>query len=106
MTRLVCDECNIRIEADFEMPALARLSPEDQLFVSAFVQSHGSIKQMERLFGVSYPTVKNRLVAISTQLGPTVGLGAHNTSATSDEETLTLLSDGEISVEEAVRRLG
>ena len=34
----------------------------------AFVQVHGSIKEMERIFGISYPTVKNRLDAIAEQL--------------------------------------
>jgi len=33
-----------------------------------FVRSHGSIKEMERTFGISYPTVKNRLNRISAQL--------------------------------------
>ena len=33
-----------------------------------FVQVHGSIKEMERIFGISYPTVKNRLDAIAKQL--------------------------------------
>jgi hypothetical protein len=33
--------------------------------VAAFVKSHGSIKEMEKLFGVSYPSIKNRLNRIS-----------------------------------------
>ena len=49
----------------FELPPLAQLPFEEQVFVAAFVKSHGSIKEMERLFGVSYPTIKNRLNRIS-----------------------------------------
>ena len=49
-------------------PPLARLSGEDQLFLIAFVKSDGSIKEMERIFGISYPTVKNRLNRIAAQL--------------------------------------
>ena len=56
---------DIAIEGDFELPPLAKLPAEDQVFVMAFVQSHGSIKEMERIFGISYPTVKNRLNRIS-----------------------------------------
>ena len=52
---------DIAIEGRFELPPLARLSAEDQIFVAAFVRCHGSIKQMEKFFGVSYPTIKNRL---------------------------------------------
>ncbi len=58
-------EKDIAIEGSFELPPLARMTMEDQIFAAAFIQSHGSIKEMERLFGVSYPTIKNRLNKIS-----------------------------------------
>ena len=48
---------------------LAQLPMEDQVFIGAFVRSHGSIKEMERLFGVSYPTIKGRLNRLSEALG-------------------------------------
>src|SRR2546427_10888294 len=64
--RLVADE--VAIEGRFELPPLARLSAEDQIFVAAFVRSHGSIKQMEEFFGVRYPTIKNRLNRIGAML--------------------------------------
>ena len=59
---------DIAIEGRFTPPALASLPAEDQVFVAAFVRSHGSIKQMEQLFGVSYPTIKNRLNKIAAAL--------------------------------------
>jgi len=65
--RLVADD--IAIEGSFELPPLACLAAEDQVFAAAFIRSHGSIKQMEQLFGVSYPTIKNRLNRIGEQLG-------------------------------------
>src|ERR1043165_6588256 len=55
-------------EGQFELPQLARLPAEDQVFVAAFLKSHGSIKEMEQVFGVSYPTVKARLNRIAGQL--------------------------------------
>jgi hypothetical protein len=58
-------ESGIAIDGDFELPPLARLNMEDQIFVAAFVKSHGSIKDMEELYGVSYPSIKNRLKRIS-----------------------------------------
>src|SRR3954467_8770818 len=61
-------EQNVAIEGRFELPPLAQLAAEDQIFVAAFVRCHGSIKQMEQFFGVSYPTIKNRLNRIGTQL--------------------------------------
>jgi hypothetical protein len=58
----------VAIEGSFELPQLARLAVEDQIFVIAFVRSHGSIKEMESVFGVSYPTIKARLNRISSSL--------------------------------------
>ena len=58
----------IVVEGQFEPPQLAQLSVDDQVFVAAFVRSHGSIKEMERIFGVSYPTVKSRLNRIAERL--------------------------------------
>ena len=59
---------DVSIEGSFEPPPLARLAADDQVFVAAFVRSHGSIKQMEKYFGVSYPTIKNRLNRIGEAL--------------------------------------
>src|SRR5439155_7291876 len=56
------------VEGQFEPPQLAQLSGNDQVFVAAFVRSHGSIKEMERIFGVSYPTVKSLLNRIAEHL--------------------------------------
>ena len=58
----------VAIEGSFELPQLARLPVEDQIFVIAFVRSHGSLKDMESVFGVSYPTIKGRLNRISSSL--------------------------------------
>jgi hypothetical protein len=58
----------IAIEGAFALPRLAQLSAEDQVFVAAFLRAHGSIKEMEQVFGVSYPTVKARLNRIAAAL--------------------------------------
>jgi len=96
---MVCSRCDLRLEGDFEVPALAGLSLEDQAFVIAFVRHHGSIKKMEGLFGVSYPTVKNRLNAIARQLDETFNVPSPN------ELVLDQLARGEITVDEALERL-
>ena len=93
-------ESGVSLEGEFDLPALARLRYEDQVFVSAFVRSHGSIKEMEKAFGISYPTVKNRLNAISAQL-PFVEVNPPSPG----KDVLDELDKGEISVEEALKRL-
>ena len=64
--RVRLSDSKISIEGEFELPPLARLSAEDQVFMIAFIQCHGSIKDMEQMFGISYPTVKNRLNRLAT----------------------------------------
>lgn len=58
---LRCPECDTRIEGDYPLPALMRLSADDQEFVLGFVCASGSLKQMAQQLGLSYPTVRNRL---------------------------------------------
>ena len=93
-------DSNIAIEGEFELPPLARLAAEDQIFVAAFVRCHGSIKQMEHLFGISYPTVKNRLNRIGGQLE-----FVDVQPVRPRDEVLDQLERGEISVDEAAERL-
>lgn len=93
-------ESDIALEGSFELPPLARLTLEDQIFVTAFIRSHGSIKDMEELFGISYPTVKNRLNRISQQL-EFVDINPPLPRS----EVLERLEKGELSVDEAVRKL-
>ncbi len=71
VVRMACPSCGMAMEGAFEVSPLAQLSLDDQAFVMAFVRSHGSIKKMESLFGISYPTVKNRLNAIGAALDKT-----------------------------------
>jgi hypothetical protein len=90
----------IAVEGAFTLPQLARLSMEDQVFVTAFVRSHGSIKEMEQVFGVSYPTVKARLNRIAAQLD-----FVETNPSPSRNEVLERLNAGEISAEEAISLL-
>jgi hypothetical protein len=92
---------DIAIEGEFDLPSLARLSAEDQIFVMAFVKSDGSIKELERIFGISYPTVKNRLARISRQIEYVETVPA----ITSREAVLEQLEKGEITAQEAIERL-
>ena len=93
-------ESGAAIEGSWELPSLARLSAEDQVFVTAFVRSHGSIKEMERVFGVSYPTIKSRLNRISGSLD-----FVETNPMPSRTEILDRLQRGEINIEEAIKEL-
>jgi hypothetical protein len=91
---------DIAIEGAFELPELARLDAADQVFVAAFVRSHGSIKEMERVFGVSYPTIKARLNRIAARLE-----FVDTNPGPSRSDILERLRAGELSADEAIAQL-
>jgi hypothetical protein len=95
---------DIAIEGAFAPPQLARLSGEDQVFVAAFLRGHGSIKEMEQMFGVSYPTIKARLNRIAASLD---FIDESPAPARSDvrTEVLDRLARGEITAEDAIAAL-
>jgi hypothetical protein len=94
----------VHVEGEFELPPLAQLSSEDQVFVASFVRAHGSIKEMERLFGISYPTVKIRLNSISEKLG-FLNVEQSTPESESKSNILEQLNGGAISVVEAIEKL-
>lgn len=93
-------EKGIAIEGQFELPQLARLSMDDQIFITAFVRSHGSIKEMERVFGVSYPTIKARLTRVADSLE-----FVETNPTPSKSDVLARLQRGEISAEQAIAEM-
>lgn len=58
---LLCENCGTEVHGLYELPLLARLSPDDQDFILKFVKNSGSLKDMAKDLGLSYPTVRNLL---------------------------------------------
>ncbi|MGD0631377.1 MAG: DUF2089 domain-containing protein [Terracidiphilus sp.] len=98
--RIRIPEKGIAVEGEFTLPELARLTLEDQVFIVAFLRSHGSIKEMEQTFGVSYPTIKARLNRISGQLN-----FIETDPSPSRADILARLKNGELTAEEAIQAL-
>lgn len=98
--RIRLAESDVAIEGRFELPQLAQLDVEDQVFVTAFVRSHGSIKEMERIFGVSYPTIKARLNRIAERLD-----FVETDPAPSGADVIDRLRRGEITAQQALAEM-
>jgi hypothetical protein len=98
--RVRLPEKQIIVEGNFSLPELSRLTLEDQVFVIAFLRSHGSIKDMEQTFGVSYPTIKARLNRIAGRLE-----FVETDPAPSRADVLERLNNGEISPADAIQAL-
>lgn len=66
--RLFCKACDTEVCGSFDLPPLARLPEKEQAFILEFVKASGSLKDMAKALGVSYPTVRNMLDEIIGQL--------------------------------------
>lgn len=61
VAKMVCDQCGTEVSGVFDLPVLIRLTEEEQRFMLEFVKASGSLKDMAKQMGVSYPTVRNYL---------------------------------------------
>ncbi len=61
ISKLICRDCELALEGEFPTPRLYRLDADEQHFVELLVLSSGSLKEMAKLLGISYPTVRSRL---------------------------------------------
>ncbi len=103
MTRLECDSCGTSIEGGFALGRFQALTAEHLQFVETFVRLRGNIKDVEREFGVSYPTARARLDAVIRALGFEVPTEDHGTGRR--KEILRELAEGKIAADDAVRLL-
>src|SRR6476661_7136032 len=102
--RVHIPEKQISVEGQFSLPELARLTLDDQVFIVAFLRSHGSIKEMEQVFGVSYPTIKARLNRIAAVL-EMIEVVPPAEPRVSRSDVLDRLKAGEITADQAVAEL-
>lgn len=65
---IYCKECDLTLRGDFEPDIFSGLSDEEQKFVFDFVVNDGSIKDMSKLLGKSYPTIRHRLDEVMKKL--------------------------------------
>jgi len=96
---------NLTIEGDFQLSQMSTLSEEDQKFIVAFIKTHGSIKQMESIFNISYPTVKNKLNELSKKID-NYDLQIKDVKDTESlSHVLDKISSGVLNVKDALKEL-
>ena len=96
-----CPNCDTSIKGKFGIGELASLNASQQEFVKVFVCCQGSIKEVEKALGISYPTVKNRLGDVVRVLCPE----RKKVSDTLSAEVLAEIEKGNISVDEAIEKI-
>ena len=110
-TELTCGTCRTRIQALFDPCAFCRLTDDQAQFVALFLRNRGNITAMSEDLGISHPTVTRRLDAVLTVLTggvtPTVEQADQEATKkdTGRKEILEMLDRGDITAEEATRKL-
>ena len=100
ITSYTCPECGIHIEGCFAGCTFCKLSDEDRLFALVFLQTEGNMKDVERLMGISYPTVKSKLARLNAALS-----GESRDAAEPFQQTIEREPTSRLNAEERLRIL-
>ena len=106
VTRLRCLHCASELSGQFAPCRFCLLEDKQLQFVETFLRCRGSIKEVEKALGISYPTVRNMLESALNALGLNEK-GGSSTAHRQEEkqDILDGLSRGELSAEEAIAAL-
>ena len=96
ISELKCPRCDLRLRKDFESCDFCSLPEDDFQFLLIFLRTQGRITDMEKVLGVSYPTIKTKIDNLLKRL--------KLSPITAEEEIdpLDALAQAKISVDEAV----
>ncbi len=61
ITEVRCDSCGTQVRSHYQPCPFCRLSPEQMNFTLLFVQSRGNLSELEKVLGISYPTIRGKL---------------------------------------------
>ncbi len=97
-----CPECGTRVEGEFSANEFALLPAEHLEFLRLYIKVRGNLKEVERVLGVSYPTVRAKMDAMLKTLGYEV---QEDPAEEERQMVLSQLERGEITPAEATERL-
>lgn len=98
ITKLTCSQCGSELTGYYEGCKFCSLSDDDQYFIEVFIKNRGSIKEVEKELGISYPTVRGKLDDVIRSMGY---MPVEPPEEIDNSDILKKLEDGEISPKEA-----
>ena len=118
ITECQCPACQLQMRGEFQSGQLSNLSDEALTFIKVFLSARGNLTEVERVLGISYPTIRNKLDEINNILSRNnetivipdkISGSAAEKKATSAEDLrkdiLQQVQDGRLSPAEAVQKL-
>jgi hypothetical protein len=107
VSQLTCEECGTSLQGHFQSCRFCQLDAEQMRFLEVFLRARGMLAGVERELGISYPTARNKLDALLLALGlaPIPQPQENEQIAHQQREILDMLEQGQITAEEAARKL-
>ncbi len=118
VTECYCPKCQLTMRGEFTPGPFSSLSTDQLTFIREFLRVRGNLSELEKVLGVSYPTIRNKLDEINLTLdrselaspaSQTRVEGNNFESAASPEaarqEILRLVASGDLTAAEGVKRL-
>lgn len=99
--KLKCSSCGTVIENEFALSKFEYLNTDQLNFIEVFLKCRGNIKDVEREFKISYPTVRAKLDDVIEALGYKVT----QKEVSKNSEIVDMLEKGEITPEEALKMM-
>ena len=99
VTELRFPTSSTTVKGVFELNEFATLTPENLDFLRLYIKVRGNLKEVERVLGISYPTVRARFDTLLR------AIGYEPETPDPQEEILQRLERGEITPDEAARKL-
>ena len=118
ITECKCSACQLQMRGEFQSGQLSKLSDDELTFIKVFLTARGNLTEVERVLGISYPTIRNKLDEINNSLNHTDETAEirqnkisvvmePQTTSTEDSRKAILqqVADGRLSPAEAVQKL-
>ena len=104
ITKCTCTKCGSELAGHFTGCDFCALSDEDAYFALTFLKCRGSIKDVEKELGISYPTVRSRLDTVIGRLGLKPALSPEELKE-ERRNVFERLENGEITADQAAEML-
>jgi hypothetical protein len=96
------------MQGEFKPGLFSTLSEDQLTFVRAFLRVRGNLSEMEKVLGVSYPTIRNKLEEINKVLDSTEALERVESTPAPDNDRSAILAkvaSGELDAAQALEQL-
>ena len=119
ITECQCSQCQLQMRGEFRPGEFLNLSDDQLTFIHVFLSARGNLSEVERILGVSYPTIRNKLDEINEILASTNGdivrveqednekpVSQSMSAEDSRKQILQDVADGKLTPVAAVEKLG